>query len=144
MLPASAAAVMGGCEVAVEVDGLFEPANRPEDGAGADAFENSLVTVALDPSPAALAPLSCDLARLANKPPAGAVVAGVATFVLAVEAPKLLNKLGVAVPVVVVDGVDDGCVVIAGVEDGKLNMGLDVVEDEVPLPSALNRDGAVP
>lgn len=144
MLPASAAAVMGGCEVAIEVDGLFEPANRPEGGAGADVFENSLVTVALGPSPAALAPLSFDLARLANKPPAGAVVAGVATFVLAVEAPKLLNKLGVAVSVVVVDGVDDGCVVIAGVEDGKLNMGLDVVEDEVPLPSALNRDGAVP
>lgn len=143
MLPVSAAAAAGACEVEVELTGLFRPANRLDDGAGTDAPTSPLVAVVLGVCLVELVPFSVAFAALANNPPA-LVAAGVAVDVSAVEAPKSLNKLGVPVPAVVVVGVDDGCVVAAGVEVGKLNVGLGSAEDEVTLPSGLNKDELVP
>lgn len=144
MFVESAAAVVEGCEAVVEVAGLFGSANKLEDGAGAVAVVGPLVAAVLGFSPARLELFSAGLPRLAKNPPVAAVVAGVAELVLAIEAPGLLKKPDLEVPAAIVVGVDEGCVVAVGVEDGKLNIGFEADEDEVPLPRALNKDGAVP
>lgn len=133
MLPESAAAAAGACEVDVELAGLFRPANKPDDGAGAVAPASPLVAVVLGVWPVELAPFSAAFAVLANNPPA-LVAVGVAVDVSAVEVPRLLNKLDVPVPAVV-----DGCVVAVGVEEGKVNAGLgsaEVVAWDVAVASA--------
>lgn len=144
MLPEFAAAAADGAwEVEVEPAGLFIPANKLDDGAGADAPVGPLAPVVLGGCPAELAPFSAAFAALANNPPA-LVAADVAVDVSAAELAKLLNKLDLLVPAVVIVGVDDGCVVPAGLAEGKLNAGLGSAEDEVPLPSALNKDCCAP
>lgn len=143
VLPVSAAAAAGACEVEVELTGLFRPANRLDDGAGTDAPASPLVAVVLGVCLVELASFSVAFAALANNPPT-LVAADVAVDVPAVEAPKSPNKLGVPVPAVVIVGVNDGCVVAAGVEVGKLNVGLGSAEDELALPSGLKKDELVP
>lgn len=118
--------------------GLFRLANKPDDGAGAVAPASPLVAVVLEVWPIELAPLSAVFAVLANNPPA-LVAAGVAVDASAVEVPRLLNKPDVPVPAVVGAGVDDGCVVAVGAEEGKLNAGLvsaEVVAWDVAVASA--------
>lgn len=134
----SAAAAPGACEMGAELAGLFRSANRLDDGAGADA-----PAVVLGACPVELVPFSTAFAALGNNPPA-LVAAGVAIDVPAVEVPKFPNKLDAPVPAVVVAGVADDCVVAAAVEEERLKAGVGFAEDELPLPSALDKDGVTP
>ena len=133
----------GACVVEVEPAGLFRSPNKLDDGAGADEPVGLPVTVVLGVRSLELVVLSAGLPRFANSPPAVEALACVAELGPAAEVPRLLNRLCVPLPPCIVAGADNGCVVGAAVEEGKLNAGLGFVEDAVPLAGPLNKEGVV-